>query len=537
MAVNERTFVRILPESSGDRIGFRHVYEIEYTGKTGNFLVGATVTGATSNTSATITKDTIDNDTNTSGVLSVTLDSGFEAKSYISGENLQVDAVTQAVAGTNYCIYINKNTLISYDNPQYGQLVDIYGSAYTRFPEGAIQFDSVGKTQISEQSTIIELDNIMDTKDIHYTETLVAGGSSAHDSNSSALVLSCGTGTTDSAIRYGNNHCPAQEGISQLWTMSLSLGDSGKTNLHRKWGYADENDGIYFYLNDTVLSIVSRSSVTGSVVDTPVTQSNFNRDHMDGSKDINNPSELTLNVANYNSYWLDLQNASGRIRCGVNIDGVRIILHEFRNTNNISSSFLKRASLPVYIEQTNIGAVASTSEMRIYSTTVKIEGPVEHTTTHLQEKSGLTVTASTTVWLPILSIRPKVQYNGLDNHGYLIPLTLSTSAVDTSDLSDARYKIEIFRNASLTGPTWVNRGEISQHDVSSTAMTGGTAVAEFLVKGTDTLDLEPFFNSIYSYLNNDADLTQNTFTVAIKKIDATPTVSATGALTWKELRL
>ena len=542
MAVNSRTYVRILPESTGDRLQFKHSFDIEYSTKLINLSVGKIIVGATSGVRATIRNDLPDNDIAGAGVLSVNLDVGYEAKSYIVGEVINIEGVPACTVTDNYCLYVPTSTLVSYDNPKFGQRVDKSGSAFARFTEGSVQFDAFGKMQTSEQFSLFEMLSVMDTNDEHFSDLLVGAGTITHDPLQSATLFTCTTGATDGAHRSSNFYIPYTAGFSQLTEMTVALGDTGKANVRRRWGYFDDNDGIYFEMDGLQLKVVQRSSVTGVVVNTEVIQTDFSGDTLDGSEDVQNPTDALLDVSKDNIYWIDLQwLGAGRVRMGVVLGGERIVMHQFDNANIHNGSYMKRGALPIHFAQANFGSAASTSEMRVFCATVKTEGIREIEEAlhgHFTEKGGQVVTATTGTWLPSLSIRPKLTWNGLNNYGYLVPKTLSVTGIDTSTLGDARIKIEIFKNTVLTAPTWVDRGDLSQIDISATGMTGGEAVAEFFIKGTDNIDLSNFFAEITDFINNTSDLTtQNILTVAFKKLDATPVVEALCALTWKELKI
>jgi hypothetical protein len=104
---------------------------------------------------------------------------------------------------------------------------------------------------------------------------------------------------------------------------TIQIGDTGKANVVRRWGYFDEENGLFWELDGTTLYAVQRSSTTGSVVDTRVAQANWNRDSLDGT------IRYDLDVTKTNLYWMDFQWLGvGIVRFGVyENDGTKTTCH------------------------------------------------------------------------------------------------------------------------------------------------------------------------------------------------------------------
>jgi len=502
MAVNERTYVRILPESTGDRINFYHSFDIEYSGKTGTFSVGDVVIGATSLTEAVVLCDTPDNDISGAGVISTLLMEGFEAKSFTPGEDLNVNASFVAVAGANYCIYVNTTTLVGGNNPRYRQSIDAEGAAYVRFTEGAPQLDAFGKMQVSQQHKIAEYIMGYDELPNDFTDKVVGGANLTYGPFTRGVTLQCTTASGDRYTRTSDEYHVYQAGVSQLIEMTAAVGDAGKSNVDRLWGYYDDENGVYFHLSNTTFNVGLRSNSTGSVVNTSVSQSNFNLDKLDGT----GISGVVLDVSKNNIYWIDLQwLGAGSIRFGVNIDGKRIVCHEMRNANVVTESYMRTASLPIRYEQINTGSTASTSEFKFFCCTIKTEGTFNPFRRAFSASSNL-VSVDSISTVPLLAIRPEQQHNSIDNRSSIYPNNFSISNLSATET----VVFEVVRNGTVSDGTWDSTVGESLAEINNTltAFTGGSVRHSTIIGPgqTRTIDFKTFEDSRRG-LRRGADIT------------------------------
>lgn len=532
MAVNERTFSRILPESTGDRIGFLHTWDIEYKDKTGTFTVGDTVIDGATGLQAIILKDTIDNTIATSGVISTKLLPGFEDAINQSNSALNVNTVSQATTVDGYCVYIGKTVLVGQNNPNYGQAIDIEGQASVRFAEGAPQFDAFGKMQVSQGITIGE--HILEY-DIHaddFTDITTGGGTVAHQPNHSGLLFSCGTTSGDKIERISNRYYKYQAGKSQLVEITAAVGDQGKTNVNRLWGYGDSNDGVFFLLEGTTMNVIIRNTATGSLVTTKVAKVDWNGDTLDGSGDAGNLSGHLLDLTKDNIWWIDFQwLGAGRVRYGVIIDGKRIVCHSIHNANNNSLPYMRTGTLPIYLEQKNTGTAASTSEFRVWCTVVKTEGSYEPPVKYF---SGNVKKVGLTTQVAIVTFRSKQTFKTKDNRitAYGDEMQVHTSA----DL----VLIELIKNAGLGGTPLYNSADSNSSielDTAGTTITGGTVLHSMLVKSGDVsnMDMVHIFNIDGEGMSRKAIISDapDTYTIAATALNLTPT-NITLVANWNE---
>lgn len=285
----------------------------------------------------------------------------------VTGTIVKGDALKDVTLVTTYAtvsalidpqtVHIPALNIVDPEVPEYALTVDKRGAALTSFPEGTPQFDAWGRQQLSQLQAVAEY--YFFTQDLagkFYTTTNGASSAVKHNPANSAIVFITGTGATDWAKRVSNQYHPYKPGVSQLIYLGMAVGDAGKANVIREWGYFDDFNGFGFRLDGTTLKVFRRSDQTGSVVDTEVTQANWNVNTLDNAVS----SDFLLNVNAPNIYWMDVQAQAGRIRLGVQTpDGRRITCHEFRQTNAQIGLGLRNLSLPVTWAQRNTGAVSS----------------------------------------------------------------------------------------------------------------------------------------------------------------------------------
>lgn len=531
-AVNERTFSRILPESTGDRIGFLHTWDIEYKDKTGTFTVGDTVIDSLSGLQGIILKDTIDNNLNTSGVVSVKLLPNFESAISTVNSALMVNTVTKATTVVGYSMYIGRGSVVGFNNPSFGQFVDAHGQAYVRFQEGSPQFDGFGKLKISTETTLGEYDFHYDSEDEHFHDFITGSASLTFEAASSGLLLSCGTVSGDNITRMSNTYYTYQVGRSQLIEIAATLGDSGKPNVNRIWGYGDDANGVFFLLEGSTLNAYIRNSSSGSVIETKIPQSAWTEDRLDGSGNAKNVSGATLDLQDVNIFWLDFQ-LNGTIRFGVSINGDRIVCHIQHNTNVDALPFMRIGKLPLLLGQENTGTAGSTSEFRVWSVVVKTEGVYEPKEHHYS--GSVSNSTCTTADTCVMSVRSKQTYKTLDNR--VIAHATKVSIFSTTE----PVLVQLVKNATLTGtPTWANSvsdDSSVEYDTGATLATGGTVLACVIVPvGLPAkLDLTEVFSFDGEAIERRALITLfDTYSFRVTRLSGT-TTDVTLALDWHEI--
>jgi len=494
--VDTRTFIRILPESDGDRVGFFHTFNVPYSSRTRAFVEDEIVVDLTTGAQAKVLKDTADNQTANTGVLSVILEPGYEELSYTNGGPLQVLGSTIATAdGSGYCVYVPRSAVAGGNNPHNLQYVDNQGQAYTRFGEGSPQFDAFGKMQISQAFILEEHIFTYSEHPDNFYDIQTAGASIIHQPLHSGTLLTTPTTSSATVERTSHQYYRYQAGTSQLIEMTAAFGDTGKANNIRYFGYGDEEDGVFFVLYESTVNVLLRSSVTGSVVDTRIAKSNWNVDKLDGSLDREtNPSRMNLDITKDNIYWIDFQwLGAGRIRYGIfGLDGSRITCHEIENANTNSFPYMRSGTLPVHAGNINFGGTTgSTSELRVWCMVVKTEGEYEPHQMHrgaARTNVPIIGNASST---HIATVRAVETLNGLTNRGYALMRHINL----LNEKPDVPVIVEVVKNNPISGETWgaIASGAVIEVATDGTITEGGTIIWTGFNISYDTHDLSDVF--------------------------------------------
>jgi hypothetical protein len=230
------------------------------------------------------------------------------------------------------------------------------------------------------------------------TET-IGGGSLTFLPNISSVQLGVGTGAGDRAVIQSKDYIRYQPGKGQLIHMTGAFG-VGQSGTIKRWGYYDDQNGIFWEQDDSVINIVLRSSSSGILVETRVPQSQWNVDPLDGT----GPSGIVLNPTLSQILDIDLQwLGSGRVRVSFNINGQHAPAHNFLNANILSVPYMTTANLPIRWEIINNGPVAAPTSFIATCASVASEGRVDINRYYpFSAASGSSLTAVNGALVPVL---------------------------------------------------------------------------------------------------------------------------------------
>ena len=331
-------------------------------------------------------------------------------------------------------------------------------------------YDAFGRIRVSNPYTLFDSNNRYADNGKFATAT-TGTATATFNANEGLIDLDVGTASGDEVLRESQVVFAYQPGKSLLIMNSFTF-DTAKTNLRQRVGYFGSDNGFYLEQNDSTISLVKRSKVTGSVVNTEVTQANFNTDKLDGT----GPSGFTLDLTTSQLMFMDMEwLGAGSVRLGFVIEGQFIIAHRFdwANQSTNTGTYITTASLPIRYEITNTGTVASASQLKQICSTVISEGGYEMN--GLQGVAGTPINSAYTlttagVFYPLVSIRLKSAR--LD----AVALMSAMSTIGTGN--NIYYNWKIARGGSITGGTWVSGGTDSavEYNITGTAFTSTNSV-------------------------------------------------------------
>jgi len=347
----------------------------------------------------------------------------------------------------------------------------------TYIQAGGTAADAFGRLRVVNPVTLFDSSHRYKDNGLWATSTGV-GGTAVFSTSGGLVDLNVTTSSGSEIIRETYKCFSYQPGKSLL-SMSTFVMNAAKTGLRQRVGYYGVSNGLYLELNGTTLSFVERSSSTGSLVETRVSQTNWNIDKLDGT----GSSGITLDITKAQILWMDIEWLGlGTVRIGFVINGQFIHCHSFHHANLITSTYITTASLPLRYEITNTAATASSSTLKQVCSTVISEGGYE---LHgLQQSIGTSITtpyALTTsgTYFPLASIRLKS--TALDGIVILTALSLMASG------GNSNYAWRVNASTTTSGGTWTSAGANSsvEYNLSGTSTSGGRILAQGYFQGSN----------------------------------------------------
>lgn len=332
---------------------------------------------------------------------------------------------------------------------------------YTQF--GGPTIDAFGRLRVSQPYTIFDSKNRF-VKDAQFSESLAGSATITFTADEAAVNLNVTTASGDSAVRQSFRVMPYQPGKGLLVLATFVMAEA-EENLRQRVGYFNADNGIFLEQDDTTVSFVIRSSVSGSPSDAnAVTQANWNGDKLDGT----GPSGITLDLAESQIFWTDMEWLGvGNVRCGFIINGQYIICHTFQNANVNNTVYMTTAVLPVRYEITTTGIIGGAATLKQICSSVVSEGGYEQISQPQVARRSTSLTGLGTTFVPLISIRLAATGYG----GVVLPRTLNVFPASADD-----FEFVLVKNPTLTGsPSWsaVPSDATVEFDVAATGYTGG----------------------------------------------------------------
>lgn len=391
--------------------------------------------------------------------------------------------------------------------------------------------DAFGRLRVSNPLTLFDSSHRYRDNGLWNTST-ASGGAAVFSANEGLVNLNVNTTSGSQVLRETTKVFSYQPGKSLLVFNTFVMAPA-QANLRQKVGYFGTDNGIYFQLNNSTLSFVERSIVTGIVTESVVNQASWNADTMDG----NGPSGVTLDITKAQILFMDIEwLGEGTVRLGFVIDGNFIVCHRFNHANLITSTYITTASLPLRYEITNTGVTASASTLKQVCSTVISEGGYE--LRGAQQAIGTPITAPRTfaaagTFYPIVSL--KLTATKLD-------AVIILTAVSLLGLGNGKnYAWRVLNGATTTGGAWVSAGADSavEYNLTGTSVAGGRVLAQGYVNSSN--QGSPSINILKEALFA-TQLERNTFTgtayeiVLEMAIDTTGgTLGAYASVDWEEI--
>jgi len=394
--------------------------------------------------------------------------------------------------------------------------------------------DAFGRLRVSNPLTLFDSSHRYRDNNLWSTST-ASGGTSTFNANEGLVNLTVTTASGSKVYRETTKVFSYQPGKSLL-VMTTFVFNAAKNNLRQRAGYYGAANGIYLELGGTggnVLAFVERSSVSGAVVETRVTQSNWNFDKMDGT----GPSGMTLDITKAQILWMDVEWLGlGTVRLGFVIDGKFILCHQFHHANLITSTYITTASLPLRYEIENTGATASISTLKQVCSTIISEGGYE--LRGLQQGIATPITTPSTLTLsgtyyPLISLRLKVSPDRLD--AIVIITALSIMGIT----NNANYNWQMIASGTTTGGTWVSAGVDSgvEYNLTGTSFAGGRILAQGFTSASNqaSSSVDILKEALFKFQLERDSFTSTPYEITLVAAASTTNTSIYAAMDWEEI--
>jgi hypothetical protein len=391
--------------------------------------------------------------------------------------------------------------------------------------------DAFGRIRVSSPLTLFDSSHRYKDNGLWATST-ASGGAAVFSPNEGLVNLNVDTTSGSQVLRETFKVMSYQPGKSLLVLNTFVMAPA-QTNLRQRVGYFGTDNGIYIQLNNSTLSFVERSLVTGVVTESVVNQASWNADTLDG----NGPSGVTLDITKAQILFMDIEwLGEGTVRLGFVIDGNFIVCHRFNHANLITSTYITTASLPLRYEITNTGVTASPSTLKQVCSTAISEGGYE--LRGAQQAIGTPILtprafAVAGTFYPIVGIRLKAT---------TLDAVVILTAVSLLGLGNGKnYAWRVLNGTAITDGAWnpASADSSVEYNLTGTSTIGGRVLAQGYInssnQGSPSMDI--LKEALFA-----AQLERNTFTstpfeiVIEMAIDAIGgTLGAYASVDWEEI--
>lgn len=256
--------------------------------------------------------------------------------------------------------------------------------------------DAFGRQRGSNPISLFESKQLFDNQPLVWDDLEESGAdtTSVHSAATASVVMgvaaaTAGVRTRQTFMRF--NYAPGKSHyITMTGTLALTGGGDGITT---RYGYFDDNNGVFIQRRNGINEIVLRSSVSGSPVDTIVPQSEWNGNKMDGRGNHHlqtfDPTSSQILVIDFQ--WLGV----GQVRVGLNMNGMIIHMHHFLFSNLSEGVYMSTPNLPIRYQIENDGTGVASTMRHICSTVISEGGENPVGITRYESTRATPLTATT----------------------------------------------------------------------------------------------------------------------------------------------
>jgi hypothetical protein len=397
------------------------------------------------------------------------------------------------------------------------------------------QLDAFGRLRVSQPVTLFDSQQRFNP-DPAFESNVVSGGTITFVPTQSSVNLAVVNTTGSFAARESSYVFKYQPGKSLLTTMTLTMAPASNGNLRQRVGYFGQENGFYVELSNA-LYLVQRSNSTGTITNTPVANTAWNGDKLDGT----GPSGIRLDITKSQIFFIDVEWLGvGDVRCGFILGGQYVTAHTFRHSNISVGAYMTTACLPLRYEIESLGSGGpAVSNLTQICSTVISEGGYNQTYQLFSNLASFNGTVGAATWVPVMSMQ--LAPGRLD--AIAVARQVDVLVTSTGDLvqwglwanvSAANLTSESFANVSSLSSVQIDKSATAFDPSTCYQIASGLASASLGGQGgtASQLELQGYMSQIG---RNSFTKTSEILTLALFANASQGTVTAECLLSWAEL--
>lgn len=392
--------------------------------------------------------------------------------------------------------------------------------------------DAFARWRVSNPTTLFDSKQLFDKAPLFWNDSLESGAgiTAPHSVDKAATTITSTLNTAGKFTRQTFMRFNYQPGKSMQIIMTGILDNSGGgTGVQRRIGFFDDENGIFIEDDEGTIKLVIRSKASGAVVDTKVSQANWD-DPVDGT----GPSGQTVDWTKLQLFFFDFEwLGTGPVRFNLVLNGELFTIHTVNHENLNTTVYMSTPNLPLRFQMITTDSSPASSLVHLCSSVTSEGGKDNNGVLRYKSTQGahVDVAVENTIYA-IVGIRLKsthldasvnivdislAEHQGTKEYEWILifnPTVASTFAY--ADQANSAVQ-------AATGATanTVTNGTVITGGFASSAQKGGTSVAEAVENALR--------------LGSNIAGTVDEVVLCVRPVGGTSNLDIEGSITWREL--
>lgn len=380
--------------------------------------------------------------------------------------------------------------------------------------------DAFSRLRVSNPVIQTSINQSSPLRNLMLTEGQVSGSGTSSSFSLARASTTLTVGTTTGLRRLRSTISGLyQPGKSLLILFTFVLG-TGQANVKKRVGYFDPNDGIFLQQNGTTLEWVKRSSVSGTVVETAIAQSNWNSDKFNGTGEGYTFDATKTHIGFISVEWLGV----GNVACGFVYNQKPVVAHSFSHPNIGSSVYMRTANLFLNFEIERTVAGGTSESFEAICGSVINEGNIDQSGAAFSiNRTSSFTTAGANLCKAIMLFRLNPSFV----NSRILPI-----AAEIAITTNTNFYVYLLRNPTYSTtltPNWTTLANSSlQYDIAPSATPNVTNAQDCVVWtgiGTNSQNVSVGNNNLINFLGSNFNGTPDEWCLAVQCDTANETVN------------